>query len=179
MDVAAFRRNFPPGVIVPRILRDLLQFQNRAPGEYSGHFELTALPFGKIARFASRRDIAEKLVVLGKEGDGALYCLWMRPTLTVETAPVAFIGAEGTDNGVLADNLKQFMSLLAFGADDLGYAANWGNVVRPDFPAPRLDEFREWLKTTFGIVEPSSAEHLITTARENHPEFGMWLGSGP
>ena len=51
MDLASFRRNFPPGTPVPDRLRQLLEFQNRSRQWYSGHFELVEWDYGNAAWF--------------------------------------------------------------------------------------------------------------------------------
>src|SRR5581483_1547798 len=119
MEVAEFQRNFPPGVPMPGALLALLAFQNRSREWYSGYFELVGWEYGEPAWFGGDRDAAEQFVVFGHCGDGSLYALWLYPGRTAADAPVVFLGSEGTDCGLLAGDLSEFLSLLAIGSREL------------------------------------------------------------
>ena len=175
MDLATFRRNFPPGVAVPDRLRELLTFQNRSRDWYAGYFELAEWEYGNAAWFAGDTDAAKQFVVFGHGPDGSLYALWLYPGQTVADAPVVFLGSEGTDCGLLAGDLDEFLGLLAVGADELGFAVSWGGALQPETPAPRLDEFRAWLRESFGILPPPDPMAVVVAARSRHPDFGAWL----
>jgi hypothetical protein len=177
MDLAGFQRNFPPGVAVPDRLARLLEFQNRSRDWYSGYFELCAWTYGDAAWFDGDSTAAEQFAVFGKGPDGSLYALWLYPGRTVSDAPVVFLGSEGTDCGLLADDLEAFLGLLALGVEELGFAVSWGQVLRPEQPTHRLDEFRTWLQDSFGIITPKNATVLVATARSRHPDFGAWLSA--
>jgi hypothetical protein len=88
-----------------------------------------------------------------------------------------FLGSEGTDNCLLAGSLRDFFALLAIGADELGFAASWGNVEQADPPAPRLNAFRLWLDKSFGIVVPEAPNDLIASARATYPDFEAWISA--
>jgi hypothetical protein len=175
MDLEEFRRNFPSPDSVPERLVQLLEFQNRSREWYSGYFQLTPWPFGYAAWFGGDRKAAEQFVVFGKDGDGSLYAFWLYPGRTLADAPVVFLGSEGTDCGVLAGNLDEFLGLLAVGAEELGFKASWGNVASPSDLTPRKMEFRDWLRRSFGITAPNDPMEVITAARRSHPEFETWL----
>jgi len=93
----------------------------------------------------------------------------------MENAPVVFLGSEGTDSSVIASNLPQFLSLLALGADELGFEISWGKVQQAQPPAPRLGEFRDWLKSSFGIEQPLDPLAMVKECRMQHPSFEAWL----
>jgi len=171
-----FLRNFPVGVSIPRVLRELLTFQNKELEWYSGYFRLGEWPFGAAHWFGDRK-AAEQFVIFGRGPDGSLYGLWMYPSRTVENAPVVFLGSEGTDCGLIAGDLKQFLSLLAVGADELGFAISWGEVSEQSPPAERLQEFRKWLRTSFDITESENPLSLVAAARAEHPDFAAWLAN--
>jgi len=90
----------------------------------------------------------------------------------MENAPVVFLGSEGTDSSVIASNL---LSLLALGADELGFEISWGKVQQAQPPAPRLGEFRDWLKSSFGIEQPLDPLAMVKECRMQHPSFEAWL----
>jgi hypothetical protein len=175
MNLKEFRRNFPPLEPVPHQLVQLLEFQNRSREWYSGYFELTPWRYGDSAWFVGDEADARQFVIFGRNPDGSLYSLWLHPGDKWTDAPVVFLGSEGTDCGVLSGNLNEFLGLLAVGSEELGFAASWGNVVTPDNPTPRLQEFRDWLQVSFGISAPPDPLGVITAARKSHPEFGEWL----
>jgi hypothetical protein len=175
MDLATLRRNFPPRVTVPDRLRELLKFQSRSREWYTGYFELDEWVYGNAAWFAGDTDAAKQFVVFGHGPDGSLYALWLYPGRMVADAPVVFLGSEGTDCGLLARDLDEFLGLLAVGAGELGFAVSRGGEFAPESPAPRLEEFRTWLRASFGIVSPPDPMAVVAAARSNHPDFGRWL----
>lgn len=90
---------------------------------------------------------------------------------------MVFLGSEGTDNCLLASSLRDFLALLAIGADELGFAVSSGGVEQADPPAPRLNEFRSWLDQSLGIVAPEVPSELVASARAMHPDFEAWLNA--
>jgi len=169
-----FLPNFPVGVSIPSALREPLSFQNKEREWYSGHFQLDTWPFGADHWFGDRKT-AEQFIIFGHGPDGSLYGLWMYPGRTVENAPVVFLGSEGTNCSLIAGELQQFLSLLAVGADELGFEISWGEVSEQNPPARRLQEFRQWLKTSFDIAESENPLSLVAAARREHPDFAAWL----
>jgi hypothetical protein len=175
MEIAEFRRNFPPAEAVPQCLIELLEFQNRSREWYSDHFELVPWPYGEAAWFGGDVDTAKQFVVFGHGPDGSLYALWHYRGRMLANAPVVFLGSEGTDCGLLADNIDAFLGLLAIGADELGFAAASGEVRPSPKPARRLDEFRGWVQRSFGILPPKDPMVAVEAARLGHPDFASWL----
>jgi hypothetical protein len=175
VDLELFQGNFPPGVDVPSPLSSLLEFQNRSKEWYSGYFELTEWKYGYTAWFGDDKEAAEQFAVFGKGGDGSLYALWLYSGRTVADAPVVFLGSEGVDCGLLASDLIGFLGLLTIGADELGFAVSWGGDLEPKRPAPRLEEFRAWLRESFGVGAPPNLMAAVGSARALHPDFGAWL----
>jgi hypothetical protein len=177
MELAEFQRNFPPAVPVPERLQRLLEFQNRSHEWYSGYFELIGWQYGDAAWFGGDTAAAGQFVVFGHGPDGSLYAFWLYPGRTLSDAPVVFLGSEGTACGLLADNLDEFLELLATGAEELGFAVSAGDVSAPHSPAPRLSEFRRWLRESFGINAPPDPLTVVAAARSRHPDFGSWLAA--
>lgn len=174
MNLATLQRSFPENVIPPVRLSALLEFQNRSRTGYSGYFELTEWEYGNSAWFGDEI-AAKQFIVFGQGGDGSLYALWLYAGQSIADAPVVFLGSEGTDCGLLAGNLDEFLSLLAVGSDDLGFEVSWGNVIKPKSPAVRLEEFQTWLRESFGITAPNNPMSVVAAARGRHPDFGEWL----
>jgi hypothetical protein len=177
MELAEYQRSFPPDVPVPEQLRALLEFQNRSRDWYSGHFELDNWAYGDPAWFDGDRAAAEQFAVFGHGPDGSLYALWLHAGKALADAPVVFLGSEGTDCGLLAGNLDVFLSLLAVGAEELGFAISWGAVATTEPPARRLAEFRKWLRESRGIVAPADPLAVVAAARARSPDFAAWLAA--
>ena len=175
MDVAAFQRNFPPDVPIPGRVRALLEFQNRTREWYSGHFELDHWIFGDVALFDGDDNAAGQFIIFGRGPDGSLYAFWMYEGRRPGNPPVVFIGAEKSGNTLLANNFDEFLGLLAFGAEDLGHAVLGERPFKPKEPAPRLQEFRTWLKEQFEIREPYNPMAVVSAARKQHPDFAVWM----
>lgn len=166
-----FRKNFPPGVAVPEMLLQLLEFQNRIQDWYSGYFELDSFGNAGLLAWFDDSAAAAQFIQFGHNGDGSLYCFWLYEGRSLDSAPIVFLGSEGQDNAVLANNLKEFFALLAEGYDELG------------FPTGRLEKleteanlkFREWLQNEFGILTPADAEQFIAAAQSAHPNLEEWI----
>ena len=116
------------------------------------------------AWFAGDEAAARQFVVFGRGADGSLYALWLYTGCKLMDAPVVFLGSEGTDCGLLAADVREFMALLAIGADDLGYEISRGDVKEEEEPADRLFEFRNWLLSRFGTEAPTDPSALVADA---------------
>ncbi len=170
--VEAFKKNFPPNIKVPDLLLRLLEFQNQVEDWYSGYFELADSGHKSLfAWFADDETTASQFIHFGHNADGSLYCFWLYNGRSIDSAPIVFLGSEGQDNAVLANNLGEFFALLAEGYDELG------------FPHGRLEKieteanlkFREWLRKEFAITPLADAEKLIVEAQAAHPSLEKWI----
>lgn len=167
---AEFQKNFPADTDVPRLLLRLLEYSNEVCDSYSGYFELTADGSdGVLMWFDGDRQAASQFIPFGQGPDGSSYCYWLYGGRKPERAPVVFLGSEGVDNTVLADNTSDFLSLLAVGYDEIGFP------YRQAEETDKLLRFRTWLEREFGIVPPENAEGLIEKAKANHPDLGQWI----
>ena len=175
MDEASYQDNFPLGAPLPEPIRALLSFQRKSKEWYSGYFQLAQWRYGNAAWFAGDSEAAKQFIILGRGPDGSLYAMWLYAGRTLADAPVVFLGSEGTDSGVIACDLRQFLSLLAVGADELGFAVSWGSIEEAKPPAPRLAEFRMWLQATYGIDPPIDPLNSLRVCTSKHPDFEEWL----
>jgi hypothetical protein len=170
-----FAGNFPSNVEIPDLMIKLLNFQNANDSFCNGNFEL--IDKGVLASetyFEYNLEVAQKVIVFGHEPDGAMYAYWLYDEKDITTAPIVFLGSEGTDNKVVANSLEEFLMLLTVGADGTGYAgynlkAEW--YVPP--PENRLAKFREWL-AGLGIY-PGDAKTIVDNAKQSHPDFDRWI----
>jgi hypothetical protein len=171
LTVEEFKKNFPPNVEVPKLLLCLLEFQNQIKDWYSGYFELAN--FGREGLIAWFDDeiAASQFIQFGHNADGSLYCFWLYNRSSIDSAPIVFLGSEGQDNAVLANNLEEFFALLAEGYEELGFS--YGRLEKLETETNR--KFREWLKKEFTITPPVDAEELIANAQANHPNLEKWI----
>jgi hypothetical protein len=176
LDETTFQKNFPPEARIPDMLRELLVFQNKSRDWYSGYFELDKWLYGNPAWFGDA-SAAEQFAVFGQGPDGSLYALWLYPGRTVDDAPVVFLGSEGTDCNLVAGDMREFLELLALGADELGFEIHWGEIQVKNKQAPRLAEFRDWLGTNFEVKPPLDPLAMVRDSRLRHPDFEKWMQS--
>jgi hypothetical protein len=163
-------RQNPP---IPEPLIKLHEYQHRVADWYSGHFEsISPDPNETIAWFDGDAETASQFIAIGKGGDGSLYAIWIYDGKSVEEAPFVFLGSECVGNTVLADGITDFLSLLAIGYDELGFA-DWS--VGVEEVSPILKEFRDWLKKEFGIAIPARGLEIIEAAKSRHPNLEEWV----
>ncbi|HMZ80524.1 MAG TPA: hypothetical protein PLL06_12555 [Acidobacteriota bacterium] len=175
MDFSTFQKNFPPGSQLPALLIKLFEYQNQVPGWYSGRFQLCAERFGDADAFDGDAEAAVQFAHFGRISDGSTYAFWLYPGQTLETAPIVFVGSEGTEWTVLAETMEDFLSLLALGETELGYSAANDYFTGPAYNLEELEHFRNWLKTAFGIVPAAHPIELVHRAKSRHPDLQAWL----
>jgi hypothetical protein len=144
--------NFRQNPTIPEPLRKLHEYQYRVADWYSGHFEsIPPDPAETISWFDGDVETASQFIAIGKGGNGSFYAIWIYDGKAVEEAPFVFLGSECFGNTVLADGVTDFLSLLAIGYDELGFA-DWG--VGVEEVSPRLQGFRDWLKKRVRYCHP-------------------------
>lgn len=76
---------------------------------------------------------------------------------------------------VLADSLEEFLSLLAVGDDEMGFAAPF--LTEPPSPTAELIAFRRWLQDEFHVSSATYPAANIALAVRNHPDLQAWLNA--
>lgn len=175
MDKEDFRKNFPPSTDIPEELVKLLEYQNEVQDYYSGSFYLGVEPFPNTTTFDGDAEAASKFVEFGRGPDGSSYAFWLYDDLSLEKAPIVFMGSEGEHWGVLANSIPEFFSLLALGEFELGFSASWDEWSGPESDQENLENFRSWLKHEFGIEPASDPGSVVEQARHKHPDLQDWL----
>jgi hypothetical protein len=167
---ANFQKNFPADTDPPCLLLRLLEYQNEINDFFSGHFEFAAAGADSVLSwFDGDPDAASQFVPFGQDSDGSSYCYWLYGGRKVEEAPIVFLGSEGVNNTVLAENTRDFLYLLAVGYDELGFP--FRQIEETD----NLLHFRSWLEREFNIVPPEDGDKLIEKAKANHPDLEKWM----
>ncbi|HLO85515.1 MAG TPA: hypothetical protein VK203_11010 [Nostocaceae cyanobacterium] len=174
MDIKEFYKNFPYSEDIPPALIKLFEYANQVETYFSGYFEIVTN--GKESAkcwFSKDDEAANKFIVFGENTDNSLYGFWLYGNSKISEAPIVFLGYEGTDNSVLANNIEEFLALLGIGYEELGYADYW---QEPEEEATaELQNFRAWLKQEFGIIPPPTGEAIIENAKSQHPDLDNWI----
>ncbi len=173
MSIASLRAALAAGESLPSDLERLVTYATQAGAGFAGDFELIDDGPAELVRwFAGRAEPAKRFFAFGHDGTGALFALW-RAGAKLDACPVVFLGNEG-ETIVLASNLREFLGLLAYGVDDLGFV-DWEEEPPAPSKEPASVAFRDWLKRTLGVepaVEPAAA---VLAAREAHADLESWV----
>ena len=176
MTIAALVGSLRAGEKLPSELEQLAAFAAQAAEEQravAGDFEIVDDGTAALVTwFAGRAKPAESFFAFGRDGTGALFAIWRRRA-TLEASPVVFLGTEG-ETIVLAETFRDFLGLLAYGVDDLGFV-DW----EEEPPAPSADEgsvaFRAWLKARLGVEPAADPAKQVLAAREQHADLEAWV----
>jgi hypothetical protein len=158
-------------VKVPELLLRLLEFQNQIEDWYSGYFELASFGHEGLIHWFDDDVAASQFIQFAHNADGSLYCFWLYGGRLIDSAPIIFLGSEGQNNAVLANNLKDFFALLAEGYEELGFPS--GRLEKLETEANR--KLRDWLRGEFDITPPIDPEKNIADAQANHPNLEKWI----
>ena len=113
--------------------------------------------------------IASQVHVWLHGSSGCLYGFWSHDGRAMIEAPIVYLCDEGCENGVVANNLDEFLSI----------AANGFSRITPTWCEPDLEELEEEETEAFfvarGIKPADDVEALIKAASEAHPDFDAWL----
>ena len=169
--IEEFKKNFPPDVEVPELLLRLLEYQNQVEDWFSGYFEFANFEHKGLIAWFDDEVAASQFIQFGHNADGSLYCFWLYDGRSIDSAPIVFLGSEGQDNAVLANNLREFFALLTEGYEELGFP--YGRLEKLETEANL--KFREWLQKEFAITPPVDAEKLIADAQAAHPNLEKWI----
>ena len=162
---------FPPGVMMPPLLRGMCDLLDRTDYPISGGMRLR--PEGKNLQgwFGADSDAWKMLAGFCAGPDGSTIAIWNHAACALEDAPVVHLGSEGNEIRVIADNLEQFARLFAIGYEELGF----DDLRLPPEEPETAAHLRQWLKAQFGIVPPATGADIATRAKDKHPDFESWV----
>lgn len=106
----------------------------------------------------------DRLLPIGEaDGSGSIMALWNDG----DAVRVVLLGSDG-ERGILAQDAREFVTLLAIGYDELS------GVALGAEPDPRVDvtRFRAWVEETFEVDVPAAWPSLSSHADD---DFGAWL----
>jgi hypothetical protein len=171
MNVATLAKGFPNGITVPAELQALCTFADRNEGRVSGLFEFDSDGRASaLAWFDGDTAAADQFAVFGCGPDGSLYAFWLHAGPDAAKAPIVLLDSECEGSGVIAADMREFLRLLAIGYDEPGRYP----TLQPD-NLDNAKEFQEWLKSEFYLVPPATAEAIVDSARNEHPDLMAWI----
>ena len=151
------------------------------------NFSVADRPDKSVARWLGKaRTLADHFRSFGSGGDGAILAFWLpgpddTSAIVRDEAPVVLLASEVATTQVVADSLAEFLSLLAYGPEDL--ISDLENVgdrpgkawARTD---PKDDDFYtvwRFLGDELGIEPAKDPDAVVRQARSAHPNFVAWL----
>jgi hypothetical protein len=162
---------FPPGVKMPHEMRCLCDFLDRTDYPISGRMKLRPEGEGLKGWFGAGSEARHQLAGFGAGPDGSTLASWLYAGQDVASAPVVHLGSEGDQMVVLADNLRDFLTLFGIGYNELRFA----DLSRPPEEPESAERLRAWMAAEFGIRCPETGSELVQRAQARHPDFAAWV----
>lgn len=173
---ADFRQNFPPGTDVPEELIKLLRYQNLSQDLYSGYFGLYDKFWHVVKeRYFGNQKLESQFVFFGLDADGSIYAFWLYDNCSVNAAPVVFLGSEGVGGKVISNSLRDFLSLLSLGIEELGFALDEDDWLDKAVITDGTIRFRKWLQDELQLYAPADPKRLVQETRQSYPDLQKWI----
>jgi hypothetical protein len=173
MDLKKLRKELPPGALMPESLVKLFKYAKKSKGVLACDFRLsTDGRQDALDWFDGDEDAASQFVIFGSDGTQSLYGFWRYDDQPLEQAPVVYLNGEGVRNTVLANDLTEFLSLLALGRERIGSYRGWTDEPECE---KAIKPFRKWLRDELGIAPPKNGLKIIERARAAHPDLDKWI----
>lgn len=170
-----FRANFAP-YPVPRLLEELLAFQNASHEWYSLGFELNVITRDNLKHHVPA-EVVHQFLGFGHDGTYCLYALWRYREILLDEAPIVYFNSEGEGSGVLANNLAEFFTLLAYDQEPI--FGVYPERAEKDFEhTKRNAEFREWLEQRYHLHVAERPNDVVLQARHRHPAVPLLYPAG-
>jgi hypothetical protein len=171
--VQELHKIFSPWGKAPQLLVNLLKYSRKSGGFVSCDFEITdSGGDDALAYMGGNEEAAKQFLIFGVDGMHSLYGYWLYEGRTLETAPIVYLNGEGVGSTALANNLEDFVSLLALGKEAVGMLEAWDSSSEP---CRNNDKFRAWLEAEAGIKPPKNPNQLVEKARKAHPDLQAWV----
>jgi hypothetical protein len=161
---------FPTGVVMPADLVALCAFAEEHNGNTSGLFEFCSNGAFSAECWFGDKELASKFAVFGQGPDGSLYALWMHVGPEAEKAPIVYLDSEGCGSKVIADNMREFLRLLAIGYDE----PRRYPTLEPRM-AESASELRKWLNAKYRLAPPKIGSEIVSNSQQRHPDLEKWI----
>jgi hypothetical protein len=166
--------NFTKGIKVPKSWEIVLDWSEKNIGKViGGHFEIIENSNNMLKHVVDMDGKAAKqLAVIGENGSSEVFCLWQKDK---KNAPVVMLGEAGSAR-VIAENMDDFIQLLAVGYYEIEYA---DYDTEPTFPEGaehwKNSEFQAFFKKKFKKDVPKTGAEIMARKTTTDAEFFNWL----
>jgi hypothetical protein len=173
-----FRKGFRP-FAPPEELERLLEFTNGpARGQwYSQGFEIGGARKDDLEGYSEAPEFLDGFLPVGKaSGTGSQYFLWTVGQRDTAKMPVVVFGDEGGQH-VVADNVRDFLVLLAFDAEPMvdHDSAVYFRRTSAEHSACHA-AYVTWLKQTFDLASAKNVDPVVERAQARHgAAFEAWF----
>lgn len=116
----------------------------------------------------------EQLRIFLIDGNMALYSFWQYQGQPLAATPIVYLDDEGVDNSVVANHLREFLSLLAAGFERISPDAIAYAVAHPGEHEP-MDVSGCPLFAALGIEAAPDPLQVLQQAHTAHPDFAAWI----
>jgi hypothetical protein len=165
-----FRLNFVHDP-VPTILEDLLAFQNLSDEWYSLAFELSSMPCDALSEHVQKEHL-EEFFCIGHDGNYSIYALWRYKDIPLDAAPIVYFNSEAEGSTVLANNLSEFLRLLAYGAEPI-FGVYPEKIGEGRVHATRNQEFKGWIHEKCHLQVSRNPNEIVHDAQQQHPALPL------
>jgi hypothetical protein len=155
------KRNFPQGIKVPKPWEKVLDWVEKNPATViGGHFEITENSKEMLKNWISDEALSNNLAVLGETAEQNLFCIWKKDK---NTQPIVLLGEAGHTK-IIAQNIEDFIQLLAIGYYEAEYANDQPPVFESGTEHWTNPKFQQFYKKTFKKEIPLTAKEIIKSA---------------
>ena len=169
----AIQKGFPQTITFPNELALLCDWTEKNGYPISGSFELRADDGEAIYWWFRSHAADDRLAQFGAGPDGSFYCIWKQFD---GRQPIVHMGSEGNELKILAGTMKDFITLLAVGYDELGFE----NLENEPLEKEGInEEFQNWVSETFSVTIPKTGLDIFNSANTTHDDFEAWIATVP
>lgn len=164
-DIKAY---FPPQITFPVELAALCEWLGKYGYPISGDFELRAGDGNVFKHWFGTDSVSDRFGMFGAGPDGSIYAIWQCDDGKM---PIVHLGSEGQNNFVLANDMLDFMRLLAIGYSEMGF----DDLTVPPPPKEVNPAFRNWVTSRFLVNIPALGSAVTLPAQAWNQDFQKWV----
>lgn len=170
LNIDQFSANFGTNPL-PAVLEALLAFQNSNREWYSWGFELDSIP-RKALNAHVKEEVIPQLFAFGRDRNYSIYALWCYQDVPLEKVPVVYLNSEGEGSGVLANDLSEFLMLLA--CDEEPRFGVYSQEIDDEIEHSIGNQaFRTWIDQQYHLRVAAQPNEIVQNARLQHPALPL------
>ena len=167
----AIKAGFPATISFPEDLGLLCGWLEQNGYPISGDFELRADDGEAIYWWFRSHSADDRLAQFGAGPDGSLYCVWRQED---GREAIVHMGSEGDELKVLAHDIREFITLLAIGYEEIGF----DDLSLPPSASDSINpHFQKWVEETFNAKIPTTGQAIVQRAAAEHDDFSVFVES--